>query len=272
MPSAPEFFLALACSIRQKLRIAAITLALAGAVVAPPAIAAPDLTDIWWSPAEPGWGVNFVQADSFIFATFFVYGPTNKPAWYTGQMTRDANGIWKGGLYASSGSYFGAPFDPTVRAIDQVGSVTFTPTTESEGALTYNVGAVVVAKTIRRQTLQDIDLDGTYMGALVTDVYNCDDSRPVVTSRRFVDAVASPLVGGATRIDFSFATGGACSFTGTATQAGRVFRIDNATYTCGTGPATLYELKATSLGLEGRWSAPVVGGCTEYGVFSMVQK
>jgi hypothetical protein len=264
--------MALARSIRHHLRVVAITLALAGAVAAPPAIAAPDLTDLWWNPAEPGWGVNFVQADSFIFATFFVYGPTNAPAWYTGQMTRDGNGIWKGGLYATNGSYFGASYNPTVRSIDMVGSVTFTPTTESEGALTYNVADVVVTKTIRRQTLQDIDLDGSYIGALITDVYNCDDNRPVVTSRRFVDATASPLLGGATRIDFSFANGGACSFTGQATQAGRVFRMENATFTCGTGPATLYELKATSLGLEGRWSAPVVGGCTEYGVFSMVQK
>ncbi len=262
----------LACSIRQKLRIAAITLALAAAVVAPPATAAPELTDLWWNQDEPGWGVNFVQADSFIFATFFVYGPTNKPVWYTGQMTRDANGIWKGGLYASSGSFFGAPYSSTLRAIDLVGNVTFTPVSESEGDLTYNVGAVEVAKTIRRQTLQDIDLDGAYAGALITDVYNCDDNRPLVTARRFVDVTASPFPGGTTRIDFTFATGGACSFSGKANQAGRMFRIDNASYSCGTGPATVYELKATSLGLEGRWSAPVVGGCTEYGVFSLVQK
>lgn len=264
--------MALTRSFRHNFRLAAATLALAAAVVAAPVSAAPDLTDLWWNSAEPGWGVNFVQADSFIFATFFVYGPTNKPAWYTGQMVRDANGIWKGGLYASSGSFFGAPYNPTLSAIDLVGNVTFTPTNESEGALTYNVGAVVVAKTIQRQTLQDIDLNGTYIGALITDVYNCNDNRPLVTSRRFVDAVASPVTGGATRLDFTFATGGACSFSGKATQAGRVFRIDNATYTCGTGPATLYELKVTSLGFEGRWSAPVAGGCTEYGVFSAVQQ
>jgi hypothetical protein len=259
-------------SIRHQIHVVAIALALAGAVATTPASAAPDLTDLWWNPAEPGWGVNFVQADSFIFATFFVYGPTNQPAWYTGQLTRDGNGVWKGPLYESSGSYFGAPFNPTQRGITAVGSVTFTPGTESEGVLTWNVGPVVVAKSVQRQTLQQIDLNGTFMGALITSVYNCDDNRPLTTSRRFVDASAAPVAGGATRIDISFATGGACSFTGNATQAGRVFRMDNATNTCGTGPATLYELKATSLGFEGRWSAPIAGGCTEYGVFSTVQK
>ena len=46
--------------------------------------AATDYTDIWYLPAEAGWGVNMVQSDSstssFIFATFFVYGPaTSRP-------------------------------------------------------------------------------------------------------------------------------------------------------------------------------------------------
>ncbi len=264
--------MALASSIRRKFRAAALSLVLAAAVIATPALAEADLTDLWWTPAEPGWGVNFVQSDSFIFATFFLYGPANKPAWYSGQLTRDANGLWKGPLYESSGSYFGGAYNPTLRAIDQVGNVAFTPDGDSAGELTYIVGGVVVTKTIQRQTLQEIDIDGLYMGAMITDTYNCDDNRPLATARRFVDASASPVSGGATRIDFSFSTGGACSFNGLATQSGRLYRIDNATYTCGTGPATLYELKATSQGFEGRWSAPVAGGCTEYGVFSMVQK
>lgn len=264
--------MAFARSLRRKLRVVAIAIALTGTIVAPPVSAAPDLTDLWWNPAEPGWGVNFVQADSFIFATFFVYGPTNKPVWYSGQLTRDANGIWKGPLYESSGSFFGAPFDPTRRAINQVGNVTFTTASEAVGALTYNVGAVVVSKTIQRQTLQTIDLDGTFMGAMITDVYNCDDGSALKRTQRFVDLSASPVAGGFTRLDFSYATGGACSFSGNATQAGRVFRMDNASYTCGVGPATMYELKATSLGFEGRWSAPIAGGCTEFGVFSTVQK
>ena len=29
------------------------------------------------SVRESGWGVNFVQSDNFIFATFFIYGPDN---------------------------------------------------------------------------------------------------------------------------------------------------------------------------------------------------
>jgi hypothetical protein len=32
---------------------------------------ADDYTDIWWAgSAEDGWGVNFIQSQDFIFATF----------------------------------------------------------------------------------------------------------------------------------------------------------------------------------------------------------
>ena len=33
--------------------------------------AAVDYTDIWYIPAEAGWGVNVVQSDAFMFITFF---------------------------------------------------------------------------------------------------------------------------------------------------------------------------------------------------------
>lgn len=258
--------------LRRLLRVATIVLGLAGTLVAMPASAAADLTDLWWNPSESGWGVNFVQADSFIFATFFVYGADNKPVWFSAQLTRDSNGAWKGPLYRSSGSYYGAPYNATLNNIDQVGDANFTPASETSGLLTYNVESVVVTKLIQRQTLLNIDLSGTYMGALITDVYNCDDASAVKTSRRFVDVSAAQTAGSADRIDFSFATGGTCSFTGVAAQAGRLFRMENATYTCGTGPATVYELKVTSLGMEGRYTAPIAGGCTEYGVFSTVAR
>ena len=60
------------------------------------AVAAPadatDYTDLWYAPAESGWGANVVQSDQFMFVTFFVYGPDNKPTWYTAQLTVDSSG------------------------------------------------------------------------------------------------------------------------------------------------------------------------------------
>jgi hypothetical protein len=257
---------------RPVLRLAVAFLVVAGALVARPVMAAIDFTDLWWNPAEPGWGVNFVQSDNFIFATFFIYGPANKPTWYTGQLTRDSNGIWTGPLYSSTGSYFGAVFNGTQRDIDQVGNATFIADSDTTGSLSYNVDSVTVSKPVERQSLQRIDIAGNYAGALITDVYNCDGGAAVTTRQRFVDASASLAVGGAMQLNFSFQGGGTCSFAGNATQAGKLYRVNNATYTCGVGPATIAELKSTAQGLEGRWSAPTLGGCTEFGKFAVVLK
>src|SRR5205814_1086009 len=41
-----------------------------------------DYSDMWWLPAESGWGVNFTQNEGVIFMTFFIYGPDHQPTWY----------------------------------------------------------------------------------------------------------------------------------------------------------------------------------------------
>ena len=118
---------------------------------------ATDYTDIWWNPAESGWGVNFAQSDKFIFATFFVYGPGNTPTWYTGELALDAGGSFTGPLYATTGTYLGTvPFDPAQSMATQAGTATFKPAAADTGVLTYNVGNVAVAKNIRRLTLTPI--------------------------------------------------------------------------------------------------------------------
>ena len=102
--------------------------------------AAVDFTDIWWNSLESGWGANMVQADNFVFVTFFIDGPNNQPIWYTGNMTVDVNGVWSGPLYFTTGTYFGNPWNPAQVTQTQVGTVTFTPANAYSGTLTYNVG------------------------------------------------------------------------------------------------------------------------------------
>ena len=61
--------------------------------------------DVYYNPAEPGWGVFLIQSDVTQFAAFFIYGPDGKPTWYTAQLTEDANGNYNGPLYAITGTY-----------------------------------------------------------------------------------------------------------------------------------------------------------------------
>src|SRR5581483_4632273 len=83
-----------------------------------------DLSDIWWNPAESGWGVQFIQSKNVIFATLFVYNQSGQPTWYAATMTQSAGLVWSGALYSSSGPYFGAPFNPSAVAGRQVGTMT----------------------------------------------------------------------------------------------------------------------------------------------------
>ncbi len=253
----------------QRCRMTIAALALACTIT--PAVAV-DWTDLLWNPQESGWGVNFVQADNFIFATFFVYGLALQPTWYTGEMTIDANGIWSGPLYATTGAYFGGPWIPGQRTTTRVGTVTFTPNSVTGGTLTYNVDGVVVTKQVTRQTLKTIALGGQYFGGFVVDIYNCTNPLNNQTVRFYGELKATQTAGGVLQLDFDTGTA-TCTMVGNYTQNGSLFRISNAAYTCSNGLATtavVTQVKATNQGLEGQWVAGVSAGCTEGGYFSTI--
>jgi hypothetical protein len=221
---------------------------------------ATDYSDIWWNPAESGWGVNFAQSDKFIFATFFVYGPGNTPTWYTAQLVLDASGNFTGPLYATTGTYLGtAPFSPAQTTATQAGTATFQPTAADTGVLTYNVGNVAVAKNIQRQTLTPIPLSGSYTGGAAIDLSGCADPALNGPVSGPVDVTVTQPVPGQIRVSLSVLGIASCTFpsAGAVAQNGPLFSFP-ASYSClgqAALTATVYELRATSLGIEGRWTA-----------------
>lgn len=259
----------------RRLAIALFATALAFAL--PARAADPDYSDIWWAAGgvESGWGVNFAQGPGVIFVTFFIYGPTLQPTWYSGQMTRAANGTWTGGLYLTNGSYFAAPWNPAQRTTAQVGNVTFTPFSSAVGTLTYNVGTINVSKNITRQTLKTIPVGGEYLGGIYGDVYNCTNPLFNQVYRAFADFAVTQTTNGLLQIDFAVQGGGTCSMSGAYLQEGQLFRIPNAAYTCTNGLSTtanVTHIKSTMQGFEGQWVAAVNLGCVEEGYWSAVLK
>ena len=241
---------------------------------------ADDYTDIWWVPAEDGWGVNFIQSQDFIFATFFVYGPApaKTPIWYVGNLARQGDGTFFGGLFQTTGTGIGAPWNPADHpAPVQVGTATFNPIDNSSGTLTYSVNGVPVAKSIVRQTLTPIAIGGTYYGTAVVVHSGCStagNNGTVLTDFDPVVAQAS----GTLQFDFVYAGTENCTLSGAYAREGLLFRVPAATYVCVNGStttvsttATIYEMKSTSIGLEGRWfAANVGGGCVEDAKFATV--
>ncbi len=253
------------------------------AALAPFAARATDYSDMWWAAggSESGWGVNLTQNENIIFATFYVYDANRKPIWYTAAMT--ANGSsFVGPLYQTSASFFGDPVfvSPTAADTVLVGSATFTPTSASTGALSYNVsnipgrGNVVVSKSIQRFTFQTILLGGTYAGVLSSTTTSCADSSQNGTVLSDIDPQVTQTLDGTLQfiIAFTNAPGSSCTITGAGVQEGQLFRVPAASYSCNFNSinttASMSEIKATSLGIEGRWHAANVGGCVLDASFS----
>jgi hypothetical protein len=262
-------------TLRSTLRTLAVA-ALVSLALIRPAAAFIDWTDIWWATPENGWGVNFVQSDQFIFATFFVYGPNLQPDWYTGQMTYNAStGVWSGGLYRSTGSYFGAPYNKNDSTIAPVGSVTFKPTNSWSGTLTYNVNNVNVNKQIQRLTLTTIPIGGNYYGGIYEELTSCANSSQNGVIRRYSEfAVAQTTQETTSQIKIDFAVeNGVCTLSGRYYLDGSLYSMPNASYKCTTGidtTAVVTGVKATQQGIEGQWAAQFNNGCIDRGYFSAV--
>jgi hypothetical protein len=242
-----------------------------------------DYTDIWYNPTESGWGVNVVQSDSFIFVTFFIYGSDRRPTWYTGQLRWD--GVrFTGTLFLTQGSYYLAPWIPGQHAATPVGVASFTPSDINAytATLSYTVDGVgSVTKSIQRQTLTSITIAGNYVGGQSGSYFNCNNSDQNTSYTDTYDNLRVTQTGGfpstATLI-FAFTNNLTCTLRGTLEQYGQLYRIPNASYTCEGAielntTAVVFELKATSLGIEGRLAASNAGGgCSESATFAAALK
>ena len=85
-------------------------LALVAALVPAAAVNAVNLTDLWWNPAESGWGANIVQQDDTAVVTLYVHGADGEPTWLIGVAQSYAIGpggieYYSGPLYRARGSW-----------------------------------------------------------------------------------------------------------------------------------------------------------------------
>jgi hypothetical protein len=252
--------------------------ALVAACVSPCAASASDFTDLWFNPLESGWGVNIDQSDSFLFATFFIYGADNLPTWYVALLTWDGT-RYSGGLYATQGTYWARPWNPAEHPnAQQVGTASFQPNASNayQATLVYTVNGVgTVTKQIVRQTLTQIAIGGAYLGGQTGAYSGCNTSaNNGPYTDKFSLSVAQSASGSAT-LTFTYDSGATCTLSGVLQQYGQLYDMPVATYTCTgtlafTTTATLYELKATALGFEGRLAANLPSSCREDANFSGV--
>ncbi len=262
------------------LRALSLAALLALALVRP--AAAVHYTDIWWNPAEGGWGVNFIQSDNFIFATFFIYGTDNQPTWVTAQLTQGTGNVWSGPVYLTSGPYYGTTWDPSLVTTTAVGSATFIPSDSANGTLAYNIGLVNVSKLITRQTLKLIPAGGWYSGAYTSIYSGCSNPNNNGPLSFFVNLQVLQVAQDTNdSMQFNWeafdANGSSFSFVmgGPFVQQGLLYQMPGAAYVIGSNnfSANVSEIKVTAQGIEGTWAANLssaFAGCQETAFFSLL--
>ncbi|MFL5578957.1 MAG: hypothetical protein ACJ8AO_01185, partial [Gemmatimonadaceae bacterium] len=110
--------------------------------------------DLWWNPAESGWGVNLTHQGDTIFATWFTYGGGGRGMWLVApDARRQPTGEFRGRLYRTAGVAFdriaGSP--ATTGSPLDVGEVTLSFSEGERGRMQYIVEGVAQTKAIERQ-------------------------------------------------------------------------------------------------------------------------
>ena len=238
-----------------------------------------DYTDIWFNASQSGYGFNIVESDDgsgspFLFVTFFIYGPSGAPTWYVANLTWNGVDTFTGNVYGTVGTFFGAPWNAANHSAVQVGTASFKPNAGNnyEGTFAYSVTGVGSSTTaLTRQTLTAIATGGRYVGGQSGSFSGCDTAANNVTYTDYYDLQVTQNANGNVVYSFAFRSGLTCRLAGTYAQNGQYFRVSNASYTCSDGTAStaqISEIKATSLGIEGLFTATgVFDNCKESAAF-----
>lgn len=109
--------------------------------------------DLWWNPAEPGWGINITNQNDTVFATLYTYDSAGANHWMVMSAgVRQVDGSYVGDLFVTNGPAFNArPFAPIAAAnLTRVGTMRLAFADGNTGTLDYTVNGVPVSKSITR--------------------------------------------------------------------------------------------------------------------------
>jgi hypothetical protein len=234
-----------------------------------------DYTDLWFIPAESGWGVNLIQQGDIIFATLFVYGTDQTPRWYTASRLAASNASnFSGPLYRTTGPYFGAGWTGGGPAV-QVGTMSFSFTSPQTATLSYTIDGVAVTKQVQRQTWTANSLAGKFQGGLTATSTGCASgiNNPIlVFDRLTVTHSAANQVSMTVEFFTGNGTASTCTFNGNYTQAGKMGNVAGS-WSCSTGNTGNFSVSQVDVAITG-WTGRFAGNdqfCTYNGYFGGVR-
>lgn len=265
---------------------AAFLVSLGFAVPASATVHSIDFTDIWYIPAESGWGLNLIQQGDTLFGTLFVYGEDRSPRWYAAsalvpQSAVAGTNVFKSPLYRTTGTFFGTvPFDATSVTLDEVGEMTLTFGSPTSGTLVYNVGTTTVTKTIQRQSFRGDAPTGNFIGGFAMTASACQENSQ--NGPKEIIGILTGTIAGSTvtlRLEYGQFVGQAfCTMTGTLVTTGKLATITNGVWGCSVnnspptnGPFSITALDTQVNAMHGNFSGSD-GICTYNGRIGGVRR
>jgi hypothetical protein len=113
------------------------------------------LSGLWWNANESGWGIDFTQRGSNIFAAWYTYDASGNPKWYVASACAGAgatSGTCSGALYQVTGpAFFGTTFNPLLVNVTQAGNLSVTFQDANNASMTYTVAGQTRTVPITRQ-------------------------------------------------------------------------------------------------------------------------
>lgn len=204
-------------------------------------ISSADYSDLWWNPAENGWGAGLYQQNDVIFMTLYVYGPDGRATWFVAPEVTAVDFVatgeprWQGTLYRVTGPWFGGPFDPAAVGATATGIATLSFQTPSTGTLSYTAGGVGVTKQIQRQSWRQAPLAGRFHGGMSARATDCQPdelggTHEILGPMQVVQSGSTVSI----TVDSLSSVGDAsqCVYSGAWSQEGRLGKVAGGNYYC----------------------------------------
>ena len=222
-----------------------------------PAAGAATVTDHWWNPDQPGYGLVLEHVDDHGYALLYDYAADGSPRWYVAPAL-DRYGstavnlpAFRGDVYRVEGSPYGAPFDPARRSQTRVGTINLEPHELDRMLVQTTIDGVTRSQLTRRLAWASPQYGYRYLAGFAQR--RLVEGQTVPTVLNYFAPIDVERDGDVFRMQEIGATR-SCTYTGIYRQAGR---LGNAigTYRCDetdVGTFTASELEATGNGISGR--------------------
>ena len=268
--------------------LAALAFSLASLAAPASSTASTDYSDLWWNPAENGWGAHVTLQGDVVFMVLYVYDAAGAPRFFVApglqrvDLAAYPDETFMGALYSTRGPAFSGAFDPARVSAREVGSARMSFPTPGSATLAYTVDGVTVNKTLSRQAWRAPDITGEFKGGLFAGATaaTCTLGLPTVS---YPGSFKVSRSGDTVTIESTFAPGfaedGSCRFTGRATQAGSLLSIVDGSYDCvfsntntTAGTFQLTNIESGPHGFSGRYSATEGSSCRHTGYFGGLRR